>query len=122
MGYANPDAMRAGMPVRVYLEWVRFLANEPLPEDKADWRAAMAAFTMASIWRGEKGRKPKFADFLPEWSKASKEGRRPRRRGPMNALRAMVNFATLFGGKIEDRRSEHRKQRDGTLEDLLSRR
>jgi len=103
------------MPVSVYMEWMQFLARDPYPDDKADWRAAMLAFTMASIWRGKKGRKSKFGDFMPEWSGRGQGSQKRAQRTPMDALRAMVNVAHLFGGKIEDNRPEKRKRRDGPI-------
>ena len=42
---------------------------EPWGEVRADFRAALIAWTMASIWRGKGQRRPKLEDFLLKFGK-----------------------------------------------------
>jgi len=96
------------MPQRVFHEWIEYTELEPWDEQRADWRAAMVAHTMYSMWRG-KGPRRKLADFLPKFKK------RTALRSPKDVLKAMVNLTRLFGGKVEDNRPEWKKRRDGNL-------
>ena len=100
--------MMSLMPQRVFREWVAYTELEPWDEQRADWRAAMIAHTMHSMWRG-KGPRRKLTDFLPKFKKQQ------RLRTPKDALRAMAHITTLFGGKIEDNRPEWKQMRDGPL-------
>lgn len=104
----NPDLMLSLMPQRVFREWIAYTEIEPWDEQRADWRAAMVAHTMYSMWRG-KGPRRKLSDFMPKLSKQ----RTPRT--PKDVLRTMARIATLFGGSIQDNRPEWKKQRDGPL-------
>jgi len=111
LGWPNPDAMLSVMPQRVYREWIAYAEIDPWDEERADWRAAMVAFTMANMWRGKKGRKPKLKDFMPQFKKRQA----PRLKTPQQALGAMKNLASLFGGNIQDNRPEWKKKRDGPI-------
>ena len=65
LGWTNPDAMLASMPVRIYEEWKAFGREEPFWEERADYRAALIAYTVAATAPRKKGgRAPKFSDFL----------------------------------------------------------
>ena len=96
------------MPQRVFREWVAYTELEPWDEQRADWRSAMVAHTMYSLWRG-KGPRRRLADFLPKFKQ------KRTLRTPQDALRAMARITTLFGGRIEDKRPEKRKLKDGPL-------
>ena len=109
LGWPNPDAMLSVMPQRVYREWLAYAETDPWDEERADWRAAMIAHTMASLWRGKKGRKPKFKDFMPQFKQAIQP------KTPQHALNAMKNLVVAFGGSIQDNRPEWKKKRDGPL-------
>ncbi len=54
--------MLSRMDSHEFAEWMAFTTLEPLPEDRADIRAAMIAHTMACMWTS--GEKPKFENFL----------------------------------------------------------
>jgi len=110
LGWVNPDAMLAAMPQRVYREWMVYAEVEPWDVEQADRRAAMIAFTMASLWRGKKGRKPRFKDFMPQYRRSSSAPRTPQQ-----AANLMRNLAHLYGGQVKDNRPEWKKQRDGPL-------
>ena len=102
--------MLAKMPVRIFREWMQYAEEEPWGEERADWRSAMIAHTMASIWRGKGQRRSRLSDFLPQF-----ERRRKKKWTPKAGLNAMVNLAKLFGGEIRDERPDWKKQRDGKL-------
>lgn len=106
LGYANPDAMLAEIPERILQEWVVYYREEPWDEERADWRAAMIAWTMASIWH-EKGPKPRIENFMPKF------GLRERPKTAYQGLNAMKNLIQLYGGEIQDNRPEWKKRRDG---------
>lgn len=101
--------MLARMPVRVFREWALYAELEPWGEERADWRAAMQATVMASLWRGKGQRRPKLSDFLPKF------GRR-RKKTPRDGLQMMKNLATLFGGKVRDERPDWKKRKHGRLD------
>jgi hypothetical protein len=101
--------MLAAMPQRVYREWMLYAETDPWDEQRADWRAAMIAQTMASLWRGKRGRRTKLKDFLPQFKRAAQP------RTPKQGLNAMKNLALAFGGSIQDNRPEWKKKRDGPL-------
>lgn len=42
--------------------------QEPIGDDRNDWRAALVAYVLATIHSG-KARGPEFSDFLPDWGK-----------------------------------------------------
>jgi len=99
------------MPQRVYLNWLAYAEVEPWDEQRADWRAAMIAYTMASLWRGKGGRKPKLEDFMPKFGR-----QKPKPKTPQDALRGMMRLTELFGGTIRDERPEWKKVRDGRFD------
>ena len=102
--------MIAQMPARVFREWLLYAETNPWGEKRADWRAAMVAATMASLWRGKGQRRPKIGDFLPKFKR-----RRKKEKTPKDHLRAMVGLARLFGGSMSDNRPKWKKERDGDL-------
>jgi hypothetical protein len=102
--------MLAAMPQRVYREWMVYAEMEPWDQQRADWRAAMIASTMANLWRGKKGRRRKLKDFLPVFKRSPG---RPRTK--QQAANLMAAMAKMYGGQVQDNRPEWKKKRDGPL-------
>lgn len=50
-------------------ELIAFDRMEPFGEGRADVRSALVAWTVASVMAGKRGRRPKLADFIPQWDK-----------------------------------------------------
>jgi hypothetical protein len=46
--------------------------NGPLGGQRGDYRAALIAHTIASVY-AEKGKQPRFADFMPDWAEMTQE-------------------------------------------------
>lgn len=73
LGQPNPDRMLEEMPARILSEWQTYASLEPFGEERADWRAAMLASTMANIHARKKGKPPyKIEDFMPKFDRAGK--------------------------------------------------
>lgn len=74
LGQSNPDKMLCEIPHRILMEWQQYAELEPFGEERADWRAAMIASTMANIHARKKG-KPAFKieNFMPKFGKAPEQ-------------------------------------------------
>jgi hypothetical protein len=103
LGWANPDAMLAEMPARVYIDWLTFARDEPFWEERADYRAALVAYTVAATTPRKKGsRVPKFEDFLLRFG-PPREKQRPTGQQLFEKVK-MITF--FFGGSFEDKREK----------------
>lgn len=103
LGYANPDAMLAIMPFRVFREWVLYARLEPFGERRADLRAAIIASTMANLWGRKKGQRPyKLDRFMPDFD----AGARPTSVGksPDQIFEQIKVLNQLMGGSFVDKR------------------
>lgn len=62
----------------------------PLGPERGDWQAALVAHTTAAMLSGDKGRRPKIADFVLRW------GGRRRQTGQeqLNIFRALASRLT----------------------------
>lgn len=102
LGYANPDAMRANMPYRVWLGWLEYSRLEPFGEDRADLRSAQIAQIMANAWLRRKGQRPyKIEDFAFDFDGSLK---RRTQRTPEQLAEKVIVLNRLFGGKFVDKR------------------
>ena len=76
LGRANPDAMLAEMPARVYLDWLAFAQEEQwwTYDERDTYRAALIAYTIAATTPRKKGsRRPKFEDFVLKFERTKKK-------------------------------------------------
>lgn len=102
LGEPNPDVMLARMPSHVWQEWQRYATLEPWDEVRADWRAAMIAWTMANLWGREKGR-PAFTidQFMPQFNVEP-----PKPKSPDDMLEIIMNYQRMIGAPIIDLRED----------------
>jgi len=115
LGWSNPDAMLASMPTRVYEEWKAFGREEPFWEERADYRAALIAYTVAANTpRKKNARAPKFSDFLLKFGTPIKADvdARPHIQGKAwptgQQLYNKLAFMTrMYGGTITDERDKN---------------
>ena len=103
LGYANPDAMRANMPYRVWRGWVDYSRLEPFGEERADLRMAQLAAIMANAWMRKKGQRAyKVHDFMFDF-----DGKPRTQQRTAEELAGKVMFLNqLFGGKYIDNRKK----------------
>ncbi len=90
-------------------EWVAYYQIEPWGEERADWRSAMVAFTMASLWAG-KGRRPKFGDFLPTFHKPKQSN------DDINAIFIQAAKAAKAAKGHKDLDGEHNRKTVGDVD------
>ena len=100
LGYANPDAMLAEMPVRIFREWIEYANVEPFGEERADLRSAIVAKTIVDMHRSRKSRRPKIEWFMPKF----KPREPPKPKTGEQLFEKMKMFTLVTGGKIVDKR------------------
>jgi len=64
------EEAQATTNARQFAEWCVFESLDPSGEDRADWRAAMIASTVANAFRGRGQRAFKPQDFMPKFQTA----------------------------------------------------
>jgi hypothetical protein len=66
--------MLAAMSWEQFMEWVHFFGLEPMPEVRADLRAATIASVIANVNRNPKKRSRPYSpkDFMPDYDSAQK--------------------------------------------------
>lgn len=102
LGQANPDAMLARLPHRIWREWQEFAILEPFGEERADLRAGIIASTVANCMARDKGQpafKPR--DFMPQFEKQEQA----KSKTPEHYQQALM-VTRLFGGKIVRKQAE----------------
>lgn len=98
LGIANPDAMRANMPWRVWRGWIEYAEMEPFGEERADLRIAQLAALFANAWLRKKGGKRyKIKDFMFEFDRRSA-------RTPDDLAGQVMFLNRLYGGRFIDKR------------------
>ena len=60
------------MTAKELSEWMAYYEVEPFGEERADYRSAMIAWVLASIY-AKKGHKPKIEDFMPFQDKTKRQ-------------------------------------------------
>lgn len=100
LGCANPDAMLARMPFRVYREWHAYYQVEPFGEKRADFRSAIVAATIANTMGRRKGQ-PAFRveKFMPQF-----EPREIVKKTPDQLFDKLKILNRLMGGAFVDER------------------
>lgn len=94
LGWPNPDALKAAIPHRVYLEWLAYYRQEPFGEERADVRMGMLAAHMANMWAREKGDPPyDWRDFVPRYGGEPEADEDPER-----LLKKAAAINALMGG------------------------
>lgn len=81
LGYADVDAMLAGMTGRQVAEWRAYYQIEPFGEYRADLRSAIIASTFANCFSRKRF---KVEDFMPEFG--------PRRRQSVEEMKAIFSL------------------------------
>ena len=98
LGYANPDAMRAGMPWSVWRGWIEYARLEPFGEDRADLRIAQLAALVANAWLRKKGsRRYKVDDFMFHFGEQ-------RAKTPDQLAEQIIGINRALGGTFIDKR------------------
>ena len=91
--------MTQAMTVPQLMEWKAFFRDEPLPERRADWRAAQVAATfrnvMVALW-ARNAHPKQVSDFLLQF-------RRPQPQNPA-AIFGMVKSYFMIQGALVDER------------------
>lgn len=83
---------------RELTEWQAFFGIEPMPEDRADWRAGMLAAHFYNIQRGRGQRALKPSDFMPDWSTEHTDDQADDG-GDREILGAVMLWNAALGGK-----------------------
>ena len=102
LGRANPDAMLAEMPARVYLDWLAFSREEPfwMYDERDTYRAALIAYTIAAMTPRKKGsRRPKFEDFVLKFNAKKKE-----QQTGQQMFNGLKRLTLMTGGTFTDTR------------------
>lgn len=73
-------------------EWMAYYEVEPFGEERADYRSAMIAWVLASVY-SKKGHKPKIEDFMPFLDK-----KRSRQQSP-EEIQGVLNLVSGLGSK-----------------------
>jgi len=104
LGHANPDAMLACMPFRIYREWHDYYQVEPFGEKRADFRSAIVAATVANAMGRAKG-KPAFRldQFIPKFGPKQAV----KKKTPDQLFDKLKILNRLFGGTFVDKRKRH---------------
>lgn len=101
LGYANPDAMRANMPWRVWQGWITYAKEEPFGEERADLRIAQLAALMANAWLRNKGqRRFRISDFMFDFDTSRTH------KAPDALVEKVFTLNKAFGGTFIDKREE----------------
>ena len=101
LGYANPDAMLAEMPDRIWREWLIYLRYDPFGNERGDIRLAALMTQIANLF-GRKEGQPQYRveDFLFDFEAIAE---RPVET-PEDRVRRIVSKLTMFtalsGGEI----------------------
>jgi hypothetical protein len=98
LGKANPDAMLAQLPHRVFVEWIEYTKLEPFGEERADLRAGIIASTIANCLARKKGQPAfKVKDFMPNFEP-------PKQKTPDELFEQVQFLNFMFGGEYVDER------------------
>lgn len=90
------------MPFRVWQNWQRYYAAEPFGEERADYRAAIIAWTFASVMTDKKSRnKIKLDMFMPKFGRQKK-----RPQTPEDMLEKVKLLNALLGGTIVEKKAD----------------
>jgi hypothetical protein len=67
LGVWNVEEMLAQMSTEQLHDWMAYAEADPFTEQRADWRAAMVASTVANAFRGKQQRSFQPSDFMPKF-------------------------------------------------------
>ena len=105
MGHRSVAEAQRSIDSREFAEWLAYDRISPIGPERADWRAAMLAATLANVWRG-KGAPLAIADFLPVFDKI------PRRRDPREMEAEMMAWARRHNEVVRWREAKRERDRD----------
>jgi len=101
-GWVNVDAMLAAMSGEQLKEWMEFYQLDPWNEERADFRAAIVAHTVA-VANGVKrkgGGEIKLKDFMPEF------GTQPKAKQPRQTAGQIKSLFNLAFGHLMHRQEK----------------
>ena len=95
MGRVDVDRMLAEMSADQLKEWMEYYRHEPWGQDRADYRSAIVAHTVAvSSGAKRKDNRPlKISDFLPEFGPP-----KPVKKQTANEIKAL--FKAMYGARM----------------------
>ncbi len=99
LGYANPDAMLARMPYRVWRGWLLYAQYEPFGEARGDLRQGLIRHTMISLWSKKRAR---LKQLIPKFGPREK----PKPKTPDQLFSKLTAMTQRMGGKIIDKRKK----------------
>ena len=103
LGYANPDAMLAEMPLSVLDEWLEYMRLEPFSEYRNDVRVALPVMQLAkALWQGKRRPNFKLKQFLPNWK--PRDPVKPKTGEQL--LNRMIAMNKALGGHFVDKRKK----------------
>lgn len=98
-GRVDVDQMLDEIPASVFWEWIAYNQIDPFVEERADWRSAKIAQTVANFLKGKRQRSFKLDEFKPRFAEPKKPWR--------DILAAVVEINAALGG--DDLRDEEKK-------------